>query len=478
MHLRDPSTARVLRRASTGPHALMSRGALPAFVPGRGQRGLHGVPFRMAARFGAANPYATAVSSAYTGASVGAAVGSTLLATGGTTVASTIGAAAAAGSFVPIIGTAIGLIVGLVASGVFNHRVDPEVGNFNAAIQLYNAQGLNGIINIADKYLVLAGLFDLEPGQIKGNIPIYKKYGRMGEQRFTQDMANVIYNAAQAGQIGPNDTIETVFSRIVQPWIDSFGYGAMSDSNMGMIQAILLGMTAEYITGLWKQRWFARAGDMPNWQIQPFTLPNVPAALQASQASQVPTASPTPSPVVIPTYVPPPDPVAQELARYKAGWVPNPGDVIHLAWDQDQGQFLAVPPATQFYGRDPQTGSWIVTHNNAQYILQNGSLNPYSVPVSVTPGTPSAPVTLPAAVPLTSSAPSNSTSASALTPPSSSPVIPVYASGGGGYMPLPAPLPVMSPGTSVSGGPSMQEILLMGGGVLALLLILKRQRSA
>lgn len=247
----------------------------------------------------------TGVKTGVTGATVSTAIG--------TGVASAIGAGAAAGSFIPIIGTAIGAIIGLVASGVFNHRVDPEVGNFNNAEALFKTNP-NGIFNIADKYLVLAGLFDLLPNQIKGNIPIYKKYGRMGEQRFTQDMANQIYNAAQAGVIGPNDTPQTVMNKVVQPWIDGFGFGQMQDSNAEMITDILTGMIAEYVTGLWKTRWFARAGDMPNWQIPVFSLP--------TGAGVAPTASGTPTQAPPPLIIAPAQSVqpAQSTVQIPAGF--------------------------------------------------------------------------------------------------------------------------------------------------------------
>lgn len=226
----------------------------------------------------------TGVKSGTTAATVSTAIG--------TGVASAIGAGAAAGSFIPIIGTAIGAIVGLIASGVFNHRVDPEVGNFNNAMALVRQSGPQAVFNIADKYLVLAGLFDLLPGQIKGNIPIYKKYGRMGEQKFVQDMMNRIYAAGQSGAIGPNDTPQSVMAKVVQPWIDSFGLGPMQDSNTEMINNILTGMIAEYVTGLWKTRWYARAGDFPNWQIPVFSLP--------SGAGVAPGTSGTPTQVSAP----------------------------------------------------------------------------------------------------------------------------------------------------------------------------------
>lgn len=258
----------------------------------------------------------TGVKSGVTGATVSTAIG--------TGVASAIGAGAAAGSFIPIIGTAIGAIIGLVASGVFNHRVDPEVGNFNNAMALFKTNP-NGIFNIADKYLVLAGLFDLLPNQIKGNIPIYKKYGRMGEQRFTQDMANQIYSAAQAGVIGPNDTPQTVMTKVVQPWIDGFGFGPMQDSNAEMITDVLIGMIAEYVTGLWKTRWFARAGDMPNWQIPVFSLPS--GAGVAPTASGTPTQAPPPL-IIAPAQPAPGQPTTQSIVSIPTGFSVAGSDAV------------------------------------------------------------------------------------------------------------------------------------------------------
>lgn len=230
---------------------------------------------------GVATGAVTAVKSTYTGASVGAAI------TGATSVAGAIGAGAAAGSVVPILGTAIGAVIGLMASGVFSHHKAAEDANFQQAMAI-SKQNPAAVLDIPNKYLVLAGLFDLLPGQIKGNIPIYKKYGRMGEQRFVNDMMRVIYDAGQAGKITATDTPTSVFNRIVQPWIDSFGFGAMNDSNTGMINNILLGMTAEYVMGGQKS-WTARGGQYPFGSLPAFSL-NMPSA-QLVQA--VPPATST-----------------------------------------------------------------------------------------------------------------------------------------------------------------------------------------
>jgi hypothetical protein len=221
-------------------------------------------------------------------------LGSLGLATGVTGAVGGAATGAKVGSLAGPIGTAIGAVGGAIAGALSSilGRQDQEIQNFNQAQQLADSQGPMAVLNIADKYLVLAGLFDLQPGQIKGNIPIYKKYGRMGEQRFVTDMMTRIYQAAQAGQITANDTAESVMARIVQPWIDSFGYGPMSDHNAAMLNMLLMGMIAEYTQGL-QTRWVARSGDNPFKSLPPFSLP-----APVTPATQAPTSSSGPVQVV------------------------------------------------------------------------------------------------------------------------------------------------------------------------------------
>lgn len=227
-----------------------------------------------------------------TGVKAGVQAG-TLTSSIGAGAAGLVGAGAAAGSIVPIIGTAIGVIVALVASGVFTHKADPEVGNFNNAMALVKSQGASAVLNIQDKYLVLAGLFDLEPSQIKGNIPIYKKYGRMGEQKFVSDMCALIQSAANQGIITANDTVQSVHDKVVQPWIDSWGYGPMSDSNAQMIDMLILGLIGEYVSGQYKQRWFAVGGQFAFPNLPLFTLPQTSAVAPTASGTPVPTTTPT-----------------------------------------------------------------------------------------------------------------------------------------------------------------------------------------
>lgn len=280
------------RRAGLYPGAGLSVATLSRIAHGAG---VH-PRARGFARFGFLGA-STTVQEGVTGIKAGTTAASVSTAIG-TSVAGAIGAGAAAGSVVPIIGTAIGALVGLFASGVLSHHADPEVANFNQAVQLHNSNP-QSVLNIANKYLVLAGLFDLLPSQIKGNIPIYKKYGRMGEERFVRDLAATIQSAANTGRITASDTPMSVYENVVQPWIASFGYGPMQDANADMINSIILGMTAEYLAGQ-QNRWFARGGDYPFGNLPKFTLPISTTAAGAATPAPINTSVPTGPAVQLP----------------------------------------------------------------------------------------------------------------------------------------------------------------------------------
>jgi hypothetical protein len=222
----------------------------------------------------------TATSSVYSGPPVGQGAGSGAL----------TGAAqgAAAGSVAGPIGTAIGAVAGAIGGAIAGaiNKPDAEVANFDQAVALWQVNP-NNVYNIANKYLVLAGLFDLNLNNPK--IPIYRKYGRMGEQKFTTDLVNLIYTAAQQGKITGNDTALTIMSRIVQPWIDSWGYGPMVDPHADLIQRLIVGMIQDYVTGN-QTLWRARGGDYPFGSLPAFSLP------QAAATAAAPAASPTLAP--------------------------------------------------------------------------------------------------------------------------------------------------------------------------------------
>lgn len=168
-------------------------------------------------------------------------------------------AGASIGSMVlPGIGTAVGAViggaVGAISSAFGNGKVDPENANFSGFTKAYNSAGTPAqkaqvAAATSNPYLPLAGLFDLRSNQIKGNVPIVAQYGRMGEQKFTTDMFAQMNKAVNDGTINKNASTPEIMSKVVQPWIDSFGKGKMQDSNADAINAMVSGLVDDYRTG-------------------------------------------------------------------------------------------------------------------------------------------------------------------------------------------------------------------------------------
>lgn len=268
MRYNSTSDGQLLRRRSMGPVAAVARRAFAMPIPGRGLEGLaHRGGNRVALRgFGA-----TSLAPVGAGAGAGAAIG----AQQGASIGSAI---------VPGIGTAIGAVAGAIGGAIAGaiNKTDPENVDFNAAVALWQ-QNPNAVYSIGNPYLALAGLFDLN---ITTNIPIYKKFGHMGEAAFVVWLCNAVYAAAQQGQISANDTAITVMSRIIQPQIDAWGYGPMQDPHADLITRLIQTMILQYTAGA-QGNWYAIGGDYPTQfrSIPPFSLP-----------SAAPTASPTPSP--------------------------------------------------------------------------------------------------------------------------------------------------------------------------------------
>jgi hypothetical protein len=193
----------------------------------------------------------------------GAGAGAEIGASQGASIGSTI---------VPGIGTAIGAVIGAIGGAIAGaiNKKDPENVDFDAAVALWQ-QNPNAVYSIGNPYLALAGLFDLN---ITTNIPIYRKFGHMGEEAFVVWLCNLVYQAAQAGRIGANDTALTVMSNIVQPAINAWGYGAMSDPHADLINRLIVTMILQYTEGA-QGNWYAIGGDYPDAfnSIPPFALP-------------------------------------------------------------------------------------------------------------------------------------------------------------------------------------------------------------
>ncbi len=168
-------------------------------------------------------------------------------------------------AIMPGIGTAIGAVGGAIAGGISSlfggGKVDPENTNFEKYTQAFNKASPQQKPQVAaamtNPYLPLAGYFDLRSGQLKGQNPIYQAYGRMGEQKFTQDL---IGKVQQGQQSGVKDSTQ-MWNQVVQPWINSMG--TWQDSNKDALTALMQNMTGQVMAGTYKSNFKAIGGDNP-----------------------------------------------------------------------------------------------------------------------------------------------------------------------------------------------------------------------
>lgn len=304
-------------------------------------------------------------------------------------------------SIVPGIGTAIGAVVGAIGGAIAGsiNKKDPEQYNFDAAVALWQ-QNPDAIYNIGNKYLVLAGLFDLNLDHACSSrwcIPMYVRYGRMGEQQFVNDMVQVIYGAAQSGQITNSDTPSSIMARIVQPWINSWGYGALNDPHADLINRLLTGMVWDYTDGSWKQNWRAIGGQFPFNNLPMFALAQ-PAAAAAPTPAAVPTVAPVVNPVgtqAVAAPAAPAPPIAttlvapigsagtlsvQQSPAQLVSMPPQPGTVVNYAPDMSaNGAPFQVPAGLTFVGLDPYNRSWVLQNaSGQQYVLWQGAVTGYN----------------------------------------------------------------------------------------------------
>jgi len=274
------------------------------------------------------------------GAGAGAAIGASQGASIGTTI-------------VPGIGTAIGAIVGAIGGAIAGslHKTDPEQYQFDAAIAVWQSNP-SAIYYLSNKYLPLAGFFDLTQSQA-GKIRIYRKFGRMGEQAFVNALVQLVQGAANSGQITAADTPISIYQRVVLPWEDSWGYGPEPQNpHSDFMAKLITGLILDYVTGNQKN-WTARSGDYPFATIQPFTLPapattpaQTPSVVPVGSAVTTPAISPSVPPVTNPTILPP---IAQPVTY-------PPGAPVPLLVSPVAPPAATVPAGTPQVGTDVNTG--------------------------------------------------------------------------------------------------------------------------
>lgn len=196
-------------------------------------------------------------------------------AAGGAMTGAEVGAA-----FGPVgmgVGALIGGAAGALSSAFGPGAVDPENMNFEGYHKAYNDALQHGGQQAADRvaqsnqnpYLALAGYMDLRKGQIGDQNPIYNTYGRMGEEKFANDLVSHLTAAQKTGQIKPGESAAQAYNDVVNPWVS--GMGAWNDPNKQAMQGVLEQMTAQELNGQAGNDWKAIGGDSPFASLSPTT---------------------------------------------------------------------------------------------------------------------------------------------------------------------------------------------------------------
>lgn len=168
-------------------------------------------------------------------------------------------AGAAIGSIIPGVGTAIGALAGAAigaGSSAFGPgKEDPENLGWNAYAKQFDADpsALSTVQSPTADYQNLAGIFDSRGSQI----PIYDKYGRMGENSFLGDMGTQINDAIKSGTINAQSGNQEIYDKVIDPWVTSMaGDKGWQDTNTvegsaekGATQNLLKNLAGEYVSG-------------------------------------------------------------------------------------------------------------------------------------------------------------------------------------------------------------------------------------
>lgn len=234
----------------------------------------------------------------------------------GASGAVSIGANAATGAkvgsaFGPIgtgIGAAVGAIAGALGLGI-GKKAPYEFASYE---QYKTAAGKYRGWEYNPKDLNTAFVGLMRVGKTNNYPP--RKYGGYSEKdddRFTSDLAKKVAGAVQSGVLGPNDTPDSVFSKVVEPWVASMVPGGRWDLNHpGGPESrwITRDLTDAYIAGLpitWQEAVNGAETEHP----YPKFADVISSAPQFRAAAPPPAPAPPPSattPVqLVPTSAPP-----------------------------------------------------------------------------------------------------------------------------------------------------------------------------
>lgn len=174
------------------------------------------------------------------------------------------GTGAAIGTAImPGIGTALGALGGALAGGISSlfgpGKGDPETQDVQGLINATSGAGNNPALasSVQDPYLELAGLMD----EKSSTLPMYSQYGRMGEQKFTNDLISRVQGDMSKGLTNP----QQIYSQSIAPWVAGMGQGwnNVGPTYTATTQGLLQDMVNQIANGTYQQNFRAVGGDTP-----------------------------------------------------------------------------------------------------------------------------------------------------------------------------------------------------------------------
>lgn len=169
------------------------------------------------------------------GLSAGASIGSAILPGVGT-----------------FVGAGIGAAVGAISSAFGPGKEDQENITWDNYAKTFdqNPQAVNQATP-SQNFQSLTGIFDSRGS----SIPFYGKYGRMGEAAFTTDMMSQVNQAFTSGKITSADTPQSIYQKVVAPWITSMSTSGWQDANTveGSPTKAAVGNMLTNMIGQWMQ---------------------------------------------------------------------------------------------------------------------------------------------------------------------------------------------------------------------------------
>lgn len=182
-----------------------------------------------------------------------------------------LGAGMSIGSIIPGVGTllggALGAGVGALSSAFGPGAKDPETKGWDSYLNA-SKQDPNISSQVQNPYLMLAGVMD----EHNSTLPMYQQYGRMGEQKFTNDMVNQINSAVSSGKVKAGASADDIYNQVVAPWVSSMGSGwkNVGSDYTNATQGLLKQMVGQYVNGTASQDWKAIGGDSPFANLSPY----------------------------------------------------------------------------------------------------------------------------------------------------------------------------------------------------------------